>query len=236
MPRLVNSRRSFRTVFAPAVVTAMASCAATSNRSATAAGSAAREGWFVSALGVATTLEDDDFDGQSAVRFVGGSEATIMPEEEAGTGFGAAIGWRGERNSVQFTYTSTEHESESLITSGDDELRTYSLDCKHHFLVEHGFQPFVLVGITVPRLIVDGGTFDQATLTTQLGDAKYQGLGLNLGLGAAWYITDRIALVGEGFYRWAYFDQATGVEDDGDIRGQLDASGLAVRAGLSFTF
>lgn len=199
-----------------------------------ARGFRARDGFFLAGLGAMATLEDSDFDGQSAGTFSPGTETTVLPELDSGSGWGIAIGWRGVANSFQYTYTTTEHESTSFATSGDDLLKTYSLDFKHHFNIDGRMQPFVLVGVTVPRLIVEGGTFDAGL--TQIGNAKYQGLGANLGLGGALYLTDRIALVGEGFYRWAYFDEATGVNDDGHITGGINASGFSARLGLSFTF
>jgi opacity protein-like surface antigen len=199
------------------------------------AGFRAKEGYFVGGMAAAATMEDDDLDGTTALVSPSGNEAAVAPDLGGGYGWGISIGYRGETDSLQYTYNVTEHDSESTLTSGDDLLKCYSLDFKHHFNVDGRFQPFLMLGVTVPRLTVEDGSIDTGTLTSN-GNAKFQGLGLNAGGGAALYVSSRIALFGEAFYRWAYFNEVDTKNEDGNIRGDIDASGFGARAGVLVTF
>lgn len=192
----------------------------------------AKRGFFVGALGIATTLSNSDLDGQSGIVEPTSGVAIVLPELDPGIGWGAVLGYRGKRISVQFTYTLSKHDDEFLGTSLEDDFKTYSLDFKHHWNVDGALQPYLLAGVTVPRVIIEDG----ANLGGSVGVAKLQGLGANLGGGAALYITPHLALFGEAFYRWAEFDRASALGVHADIRGNLDASGFGLRGGLTYTF
>ena len=192
----------------------------------------ARRGFFVAGAGVATELADDDFDGRSSFVHVPSGTQLILPELDRGTGWGLAIGYRGYSNSIQYTYAATTHDDDFMGTSLEDEIKTYSLDFKHHWNVDGALQPYLLIGVTVPRIRIDQGASNGA----QVGVATYQGLGANLGAGAALYLTPRLALFGEAFYRWAEIEDARGLGVRADLDHRIDGSGLTARAGLSFTF
>ncbi len=192
----------------------------------------AARGFYLGAMGVATTLSDSDFDGQSGVIDPQSGVSIVLPKLDPGLGWGVTVGYRGERNSVQFTYAVSKHDDDFQGVSMEDEFRNYSLDFKHYWNVEGSLQPFLLLGVSVPRLIVENG----AALGGSSGDAAIQGLGANIGGGAALYLTPHLALFGEAFYRWADFDRASALGVHRDIRGNLDASGFGLRGGLSYTF
>ncbi len=192
----------------------------------------AARGFFVGAMGVATTLSDSDFDGQSGLMDPQSGLTIVLPELDPGIGWGVTVGYRGKRNSVQFSYAVSEHDDEFLGGSFEDEFKNYSLDFKHYWNVDGALQPFVLLGVSVPRLIVENG----GALGASTGDAAVQGLGANLGGGAALYLTPHLALFGEAYYRWAEFDRASSLGVHRDIKGHLDASGFGLRGGISYTF
>lgn len=192
----------------------------------------AKRGFFLGAAAVATTLENDDFDGQSGLVDPLNGNQFILPELDPGLGWGFAVGYRGKENSVQFTYTTSEHDDDFLGTSLEDEIQTYSLDFKHYFNVENSLQPYVLIGVTVPRIRIEQGAGNGGAVS----DAVYQGLGANLGGGAALYLTPQLALFGEAFYRWAYIEDVRGLGTTRDIESRLDGSGFGARGGISFTF
>ncbi len=192
----------------------------------------AERGFFVGAMGVATTLSNSDFDGNSGLIDPVSGLTIVLPELDPGVGWGLTIGYRGKRNSVQFTYAVSDHDDDFQGTSFEDEFKNYSLDFKHYWNVDGSLQPFVLLGISVPRVIIENG----GTLGATSGDAAIQGLGANLGGGAALYLTPHLALFGEAYYRWAEFDRASSLGVHRDIKGHLDASGLGLRAGLTYTF
>ena len=192
----------------------------------------AERGFFVGAMGVATTLSNSDFDGQSGLIDPQTGLTLVLPELDPGIGWGVTIGYRGKRNSVQFSYAVSEHDDDFQGTSFEDEFKNYSLDFKHYWNVEGSLQPFVLLGVSVPRVIVENG----GNLGASTGDAAIQGLGANLGGGAALYLTPHLALFGEAYYRWAEFDRASSLGVHRDIKGHLDASGFGLRGGLTYTF
>jgi hypothetical protein len=194
-------------------------------------GFAAKQGFFVSGLGAYSMIQDGDFDGETILGLPTG-ETAFMPELESGSGFGGSIGWRGVANSAQLTFTRTEHD-EDPDRDVEDQLDCFSLDFKHYWRIDSRFQPHVLFGITVPRLLVEDGAMDAAL---NVDDGRYQGLGLNLGTGAHLYLTSRIALILDVYYRWAYVDEFSGAGVTREIQGDQDISGFAARGGLSFTF
>ncbi len=191
----------------------------------------AKKGFFIGGLGTVQTLNDADFDGQSILVEPTGV-ALALPEVDPGLGWGLTIGYRGVRNSLQYTYTASTHDDDFLGTSQEDDFKTYSLDFKHYWNIEQRLQPYVMLGVSVPRLIVKDG----ANNGVVSGDAVFQGIGANLGGGAALYLAPRLALFGEAFYRWTEMDRARGLGVNRDIMGHLDGSGFGVRGGLSYTF
>lgn len=192
----------------------------------------AKRGFYVGALAAATTLSDSDFDGQSGLIDPVNNNQFALAQLDPGLGWGAALGYRGRENSVQFSYNTTDHDDEFGNSSLESSISTYSLDFKHHWNVDGALQPFVLVGVSVPRIRITDGVSNGGNS----GDAVYQGLGANFGGGAALYLTPAIALFGEGYYRWAYIEDARGLGTRRDIDQRLDGSGLGLRAGISFTF
>jgi opacity protein-like surface antigen len=197
-------------------------------------GAPAKRGAFISVMGAYTTLENDDFDGESGLVAPPNGEVFFLPELDSGTGYGASIGYRGVENSIQFTFTRTTHDDDFLGTSMEDEIDTYSLDAKHYWRVHSRLQPYVLVGITVPRFLIEDGAADPTL--TNVTDAKYQGLGTNLGGGAAFYVTPSLSLHAELYYRWAFMNDVDGAGVSRTIKGDLDGSGFGARAGISYTF
>jgi len=191
----------------------------------------AKEGFFVGVAGVATTLSSSDFDGQSGLVDPLTPTQWILPELDPGYGWGFVIGYRGESNSVQYTYNSTTYDDDFMGTSLEDDIKTYSLEFKHYWNVENAFQPYALIGVSVPRIRIEQGVSNGAAI----GDGTFQGLGANLGGGAALYITPQLSLFGEAYYRWADIEDARGLGVRRDIDHRLDGSGIGLRGGLSFT-
>ncbi len=192
----------------------------------------AKRGFYLGALAAAATLSDSDFDGQSGLIDPVNNNQFILAKLDPGFGWGAAVGYRGRENSVQFSYNTTDHDDEFGNNSLESSMSTYSLDFKHHWNVDGSLQPFMLIGVSVPRIRITDGVSNGGNV----GDAVYQGLGANFGGGAALYLTPAIALFGEGYYRWAYIEDARGLGTRRDIDQRLDGSGLGLRAGISFTF
>jgi len=101
----------------------------------------AKRGFYLGALAAATTLSDSDFDGQSGLIDPVNSNQFSLAKLDPGFGWGAAVGYRGRENSVQFSYNTTDHDDEFANSSLESSMSTYSLDFKHHWNVDSALQP-----------------------------------------------------------------------------------------------
>lgn len=191
--------------------------------------------YLVAYLG-ATTIEAGDFDGSTILSAPNLNDLLFVPELDYGIGFGGGIGYRIDQFAFEFTYMRIEHDADfGGSPLGNAVANTFSVDFKYFLMTDQPLQPFVLVGLTVPWLKVENGSFDPTIPRT--GDASYLGVGANLGGGVAFYFTPTIALTGHAGYRVMFFTEAKGVSDDRrSIQGNLDGSGFFAAAGITITF
>ncbi|MFT5290202.1 MAG: hypothetical protein ACI8QS_003436 [Planctomycetota bacterium] len=188
----------------------------------------AREGLFIAAMLHNAEISDEDFDGNSFVS--GGGSAEIMPTLNTDTGNGFAIGYRDRGNSMEFNFTTVDHEGSFGLAAVDSTSCTYNFDYRRHFLLNGRIQPHVLVGIGLGNISVENGSVGGGG---ELEDALYKGLGVNLGAGASYFFHERLSLGFDLGYRLQTYTSVDGVVD-GDLAS--DASGSGVFAALRLTF
>lgn len=191
----------------------------------------ALEGFYVGGSFLVQGIEGD-FDGDDALFESGGNDVILVPEIDPGLGFALVAGWRTPKVAFEMSFRQTWHDTEfGGVESGDAVLYALDLDVKPYFFTEEPVQPFLLVGMSMPILVLedalseDGGvTFDE--------DATLTGLGFNFGGGFSLFATEQFAVHMTGGYRFAWYFDAEGDEIDDDLDGQ----GFFASVGVTFTF
>ncbi|MFT5050601.1 MAG: hypothetical protein ACI8QZ_002003 [Chlamydiales bacterium] len=191
----------------------------------------AKDGVYVAGLLLRAKIGDEDFDGMGVIS--GGGSSEIMPTADDGTGTGWAIGIRRDNRSMEFNYTSADHEGAHVSRSGvvDSTSDTYNLDFRFHFNAQKRFQPHVLLGIGVGCLTVHGGSIGLG----RQENATYTGLGANLGVGASYYATDALSVAFDLGYRLQSYASVDGVVD-GSLASSASGSGGFTGFRISYTF
>lgn len=179
---------------------------------------------------------DGDFDGSVTLAGAGVPDTFSVPDLDESYAYGGGMGIRWGDAAFEVTYQRSEHDATfGGAPLGDAILNTINFDLKYYFMTDQPLQPFVLVGVNVPWMDVDNGSFNIASALT--GDASYIGFGANFGGGAAFYLTPKLAVTGSAGYRLMYFDSVKGIGDvRADINGNLEAHGFFVRGGVTLTF
>lgn len=172
---------------------------------------------------------EKDFDGQTFVS--GGGSAEVLPALDAGSGAGLALGMRGGGYSVEFNYSKLGHDGDWLGVPFDVESEFYGLDFRKHFREGARVQPHLLFGVGFGCVTVEDGSVGGG----QVEDAVFNGLGLNLGGGLIYNITERLGLVLDVGYRFLSIGSVDGVVS-GSIDDDLYGSGPFAGLQLYFTF
>jgi hypothetical protein len=152
-------------------------------------------------------------------------EVDLIPAIRQNFGYGLLIGhreeaWSGELSFWQSnhtatfgpgTFTSPSGQSTTLAQQyqGTATYNSVNVDFKRYFFTEQQLQPFLNLGVSFPWIVVNNGAIDGNGNITNLTLA---GLGLNLGLGAEYYLTPNISFVAGAYQRWASFDEFKGAQ------------------------
>ncbi|HUO56666.1 MAG TPA: hypothetical protein VMV05_00670 [bacterium] len=150
-------------------------------------------------------------------------EIDLLPGIAQNFGFGVLVGHREEAYAMDVSYWQSNHvASFGPVTTGSNYggsatlsheaqdtavYRSVNIDFKRYFLTESQLQPFVNLGVCLPWIVVDNASEDS---NGDIGAVTLAGLGLNLGIGAEYYLSPNISFVGAAFQRWSSFDQLKG--------------------------
>lgn len=193
----------------------------------------AKNGLYVGGTWAYSTLKGD-FDGEDALTAT--NEAVLIPKVEDGTGWGAFIGGRGPEAAVELSYQQTKHDVTFGICEGEATYHIVSLDFKKYFLPHSKAQPYFLIGFNYPWLVVKDAAAGSEGGSIEVGDAKFYGIGLDVGGGISYYVHPRVALNLGVMYRWIEFISAEGTDECRDMDKSLNGSGINMTGGASFTF
>ncbi len=172
-----------------------------------------------------------DFDGNSLL--ASATEIIAIPKVESSTGFGALLGVRFKKGALELSYQKSEHDDTWLGTKGTTVYNIVDIDFKIYPSAESQMQPYLLLGMGIPWLVVRDGAFT----ATAIGDATLTGIGFNIGGGISYYFQPRICVNGGVIYRWISYSTATGVsEASNTIQDGLGGSGLTLKGGITFAF
>lgn len=172
-----------------------------------------------------------DFDGSTVL--TGATDSIEIPDADDGAGAGLAIGYRWERWALELAFTAIQFDGTlTAATGGDVYYGALELNGRYFFSVQDRFQPFLQAGLGVAAATLE----DSSTGATGTGDGDLTGAVLNAGGGAEYYFTDHFSLGMRALYRYTSFDMAEGVDgDEGSIDDEIEASGLALELGITFT-
>lgn len=151
-------------------------------------------------------------------------EIDLIPTLSQNFGFGLMIGHREEVWAGELSFWQSGHDASfgpGVVSSISGQSVTFAqafkdtatynsinVDFKRYFLSELQIQPFVNLGVSFPWIEVKDAASDANGNT---GAMTLAGLGLNLGLGAEYYVTPLISVSAGGTYRFASFDQVRGL-------------------------
>lgn len=152
-------------------------------------------------------------------------EVDLIPALSQSFGYGLLIGhreeaWSGEVSFWQSNHTATFGPGTLSSPSGQTATLTQSyqgtatynsvnVDFKRYFFTEQQLQPFLNLGVSFPWIVVNNAAIDGNGTVTNLTLA---GLGLNLGIGAEYYLTPNVSFVAGAYQRWASFDEFKGAQ------------------------
>jgi len=169
------------------------------------------------------------------------TEIMMTPELKDGMGFGITAGYTkvGLNHigySVEFSYHRTSHDYTWSLYTGKATYSAINFDLKGFYSLSV-VEPYLFLGIAVPWINVENGgglrengTYDLDKKT----DAKYTGIGFNIGGGIDLFLTPNISFGGRAAYKWVRYSNVTGYSGKVSIQGGVKGSGMHICAGLTF--
>ena len=174
-------------------------------------GGYAREGVYVGvAPQVNATLDGLSFDGQTLYERVGGTEVAILPRLDQQTTIRALVGFRSRPLAIEFSLERARHGGTFVGLPADSVLTAFNVDGRFFFLTHQRVQPHAVLGLSIPVLRVEDGSFDDPLL----GDARWRGTGLNTEVGVTVMATPRLGVSLGYVYRPIWFTTVRGVHDE----------------------
>jgi hypothetical protein len=171
----------------------------------------AREGVYVGiAPQVDATLDGVSFDGLTLYERIGGTEVAILPKLDEQTTMRALVGFRSRPLALEFSVERARHGGTFDDVPVTSVLTAFNVDGRFFFRTTQRVQPHLVLGISIPLLRVEDGSFDDPLL----GDARWRGTGLNTEVGVTVFATPRLGLSVGYVYRPIWFTTVRGVHDE----------------------
>jgi hypothetical protein len=171
----------------------------------------AREGIYVGiAPQVDATLDGVSFDGLTLYERIGGTEVAILPKLDEQTTIRALVGFRARPLALEFSFERARHGGTFDDIPVTSVLTAFNVDSRFFFRTTQRVQPHLVLGISIPLLRVEDGSFDDPLL----GDARWRGTGLNTEVGVTVLATPRLGLSVGYVYRPIWFTTVRGVHDE----------------------
>jgi len=173
-----------------------------------------------------------DFEGNSYISVPSLNEQINIPEIDGGMGFGIVGGVKRGRGALEVSYTHSSHDATHNNNGTDVVFQAFNFDAKYYPVPHLPTQPFLMVGLCVPWLKAE----NVSTYGSIVDDARFTGIGLNVGAGIMLKFTPRMALTSTVGYRWISYGTAKGASKEKIDIPNLNGSGMMFHAGLIFTF
>jgi len=188
----------------------------------------ARTGFYFTA-GVTGSQGLGDLDGESVLL---GPSTVLLPSMDAGVGFNVGFGVRTFSDAFELTYDHGFHSGSFQGASLDSIDHVVNFDWKHFFLIDRRVQPYTLLGFNIPWLDIEDGAHKGAIV----GDATLYGFGMNLGGGAAYYLTPQMSIYFQAVMRLIDYYDVSALGHSGSINGDIFSEGWKLTLGTAFTF
>jgi hypothetical protein len=188
----------------------------------------ARTGFYFTA-GVTGSQGLGDLDGESVLL---GPSTVLLPSMDAGVGFNVGFGMRTFADAFELTYDQGFHSGSFQGAKLDSIDHVVNFDWKHFFLIDRRVQPYTLLGFNIPWLDIEDGAHKGA----KVGDATLYGFGMNLGGGAAYYLTPQMSIYFQAVMRLIDYYDVSALGHSGSINGDIFSEGWKLTLGTAFTF
>lgn len=152
------------------------------------------EGLYLEPI-LSTNVVRGDFDGQSFL--TDGVELFIMPRFSDSLGLGFSVGWKSESGTIGFYYFHASHDVAYIGAPGTAEFSACGLMLTRQFLRRSPVQPYILMTINFPRVVVMEGAMTADTVA----EANFTGIGADLGAGLMFPISPRFYIRGGIVFR-----------------------------------
>lgn len=203
---------------------------------------------YIGVIGTSVNVDKGgEFTGTNYSRVNNPYEIILIPAISQNFGFGILVGHREEAYALEISYWLSNHTgsfgpvdlgSSSGMSSNFSETAYDSLsyhainiDFKRYFFTKLQFQPFINFGASFPWMVVNNAAADSMG---NIGSATLSGLGFNLGLGAEYYFSPNLSILGGAYQRWASFDQFKGFASQFNQINQYGSSTSDAGGGLNF--
>lgn len=189
-----------------------------------------KDGVYI-ALALPYVTIGDDFDGETV--FAGTNDVVLVPKIDGAFGLRGSLGVRFSSVAMELNYLKSSHDASVVGIPGEVDYQQFGGDLKV-LVNQQQVQPYVLVGIYLAEVTLKDGS---ASASGAVGDASYQALGLNGGVGLLYNLHPRFALDIGVLYRLGVFPSAKGVSGEWESLDEpLLGGGIGVNIGGAFTF
>ena len=173
-----------------------------------------------------------DFDGTVYLPAV--TEEISVPDLNDGFGFGITLGVSSKVRSfwavsIETAFQYSSHSFRLFLRNDDAKYANIDFNIKSIYAPKK-IQPYLLFGISVPYLNVHNA----ASSGQLVADAKFRGVGANLGAGFDFFINPRLFFNINAVYRLQEISTVEGVGDRLEITGGLDNNNINVSAGIMY--
>jgi hypothetical protein len=189
---------------------------------------AAKPGFYLGASVTGTGM-GGDLDGDSALI---GPWAVLLPDVDAAVGFNVAAGFRAPADAFELSYDHSNHSGSFQSMPLDSTFNAVNFDWKHYFQIDEKLQPYTLLGMNFPWLDIHDGAFRGSAV----GDATLYGIGMNLGGGAAYYLTPQLSVSLQAVCLLIDYFEVSALGSSGTIDSTVFSPGWKLSLGTAFTF
>lgn len=163
-------------------------------------------------------------------------EYFYVPTLESGDGFAITFGIDFSDSVLEFGFTTSSHDGDYQGDPLDAIYNIFDINFKKFIGHSEHFRPYCLVGLCATSLTIEDGVWDY--FYKEYGDAKYSGVGLNIGAGLELKILPSMSFKGEYIYRLVKYTSADGIDTSNvlDLFDEFGGSGPSINVGINFYF